>query len=151
LLKASIGDLTGDNNNDSLPDSWQATYFGPNFATNPAAGPNGINNSASVPNWMMYALGLDPRGAVTVANSGVIYFNGNNIVNGATNTIAIYTAAEVVFDTQVGTSYQIQGITALTGAWSNVSTNIPGTGGSISYVTPTRKNTQMFFRVVHTP
>jgi len=51
----------------------------------------------------------------------------------------------------VGTSYQIQGISALSGTWSNISTNIPGTGGTISYVVPTRDTAQMFFRVVHTP
>jgi len=28
LLKASIADLTGDANNDGLPDSWQQAYFG---------------------------------------------------------------------------------------------------------------------------
>ena len=100
---------------------------------------------------MMYALGLDPHSTPTMAGSGVVFFNGNNIVNGATNTIAIYTAAEIAFDTQVGVNYQIQGISALTGSWSNISTNIPGTGGTISYVTPTRSNAQMFFRVVHTP
>jgi hypothetical protein len=152
LLKASIGDLTGDANGDTLPDSWQAAYFGANFATNALAGPNAVNNTAGVPNWMMCTLGLDPRGAFTVSgNSGVVYLNGNNIVNGATNTIAIYNAAEVAFDTQVGVTYQIQGVSQLTGAWSNISTNIPGTGGSVSYLTPTRKNVQMFYRVVHTP
>jgi len=151
LLKASIGDLLGDSNGDGLPDVWQSNYFGPNFASNPQAGPNAINNSAGFPNWMMYALGLSPFSTPTVAGSGVVFFNGNNIVNGATNTIAIYTAAEVAFDTQVGTSYQIQGISALTASWQNISTNIPGTGGTISFVTPTRNNAQMFFRVVHTP
>ena len=151
LLKASIGDLTGDANNDGLPDSWQIQYFGASFATNAAAAPNAINNTGGMPNWMMYALGLAPTAAFTVDGSGVVYFNGNNIVNGATNTIAIYTAAEIAFDTQVGTTYQIQGISAFTGNWSNISTNIPGTGGTISYVTPTRNNAQMFFRVVHTP
>jgi hypothetical protein len=151
LLKASIGDLTGDNNNDGLPDAWQISYFGAGFATNSAAGPNAVNNSAGVPNWMMSALNLDPHSAFTVAGSGTIFFNGNNIVNGATNTVAIYTAAEIVFNTQVGTSYQIQGISALTGNWQNISTNIPGTGGSLSYVTPTRGNVQMFYRVAHTP
>ena len=100
---------------------------------------------------MMYALGLSPNSAFTVGNSGVIYFNGNNIVNGATNTVAIYTAAEIAFNTTVGETYQIQGITALTGGWQNISTNIIGTGGSVSYVTPTRGNAQWFFRVVHTP
>jgi hypothetical protein len=151
LLKASIGDLTGDNNNDGLPDAWQIAYFGDGFATNTAAGPNAINNTAGVPNWMMASMGLDPRGAFTVAGSGAIYINDGNIVNGATNTIAIYNAAEIAFDTQVGTSYQIQGISELTGAWSNISTNIPGTGSTISYLTPTRGVQQMFYRVVHTP
>ena len=99
---------------------------------------------------MMYALGLAPNASFTVSN-GVIFFNGNNIVNGATNTVAIYKAAEIVFNTQVGVTYQIQGISALTGSWQNISTNIPGTGGSISYLTPTRNNAQMFFRVAHTP
>ncbi len=116
LLKASIGDLTGDNNNDGLPDDWQVGYFGANFVTNSAAGPNGINNTNGIPNWMMYALGLDPFSGSTAIN-GVIYVNGKNIVNGATNTVAIYTAAEIAFDTQMGTTYTIQGISALTGYW----------------------------------
>ena len=149
LLKASIGDLTGDVNGDGLPDAWQISYFG--STTNANAAPNAVNNSAGVPNWMMCALGLDPHSAFTVPGSGVIYFNGNNIVNGAANTVAIYTAAEIVFNTQVGTNYQIQGISAITGSWQNISTNIPGTGGSISYLTPTRNNVQMFYRVAHTP
>jgi hypothetical protein len=150
LLKASIGNLTGDANGDGLPDSWQIANFGAGFATNAAAGPNAINNVNGLPNWMMYAMGLNPFSSSTAVN-GVIYVNGKNLVNGATNTVAIYTAAEIAFNTQVGTTYTIQGITALTGNWSNVSTNIPGTGGSISYLTPTRNNTQMFYRVVHTP
>ncbi len=151
LLKASIADLTGISTTGGLPDAWEIHYFGSNFVTNPAAGPDAINNAAGFPNWMMYALGLDPRSTPVAAGSGVVFFNGNNIVNGAANTIAIYTAAEIAFNTQIGTSYQIQGISALTGSWQNISTNIPGTGGSISYVTPTRNNAQMFFRVVHTP
>ncbi len=150
LLKASIGNLTGDANGDGLPDSWQIGYFGSGFATNAAAAPDAINNVNGLPNWMMYALGLDPHSTSTAVN-GVVYVNGANIVNGATNTIAIYTAAEIAFNTQVGTTYTIQGITALTGNWSNISTNIPGTGTAISYLTPTRGNTQMYYRVVHTP
>ncbi|MGO9587872.1 MAG: hypothetical protein ACLP2Y_16950 [Limisphaerales bacterium] len=150
LLKASIANLTGISTTGGLPDAWEIQYFGNNFATNPAASPDAINNSAGVPNWMMYALGLAPTTGFTVAN-GVIYFDGDNIVNGATNTIAIYEAAEIAFNTQKGVNYQIQGITALTGSWQNISTNIPGTGGSISYLTPMRDNVQMFFRVVQTP
>jgi hypothetical protein len=150
LLKASIANLTGISTSGGLPDAWEIQYFGSNFATNPAAGPNAVNNNGGMPNWMMYALGLSPFSSSTAVN-GVIYINGNNIVNGATNTVAIYKAAEIVFNTQVGVTYQIQGISALTGSWQNISTNIPGTGGSISYLTPTRNNAQMFFRVAHTP
>jgi Doubled CXXCH motif (Paired_CXXCH_1)/Cytochrome c554 and c-prime len=146
LLKASIGNLTGDANGDGLPDAWQISYFG--SVTNAAAAPNAINNTNGLPNWMMYALGLDPHSGSTTVN-GVIYVNGKNIVNGATNTVAIYTAAEIAFNTQVGSTYTIQGISALTGSWQNISTNIPGSGGSISYLTPTRNNVQMFYRVVH--
>jgi len=151
LLKASIANLTGISTTGGLPDAWEIHYFGSGFATNAIADPDAINNSAGFPNWMMYALGLNPFSTPIVAGSGVVFFNGNNIVNGTTNTIAIYTAAEIAFNTQVGTTYQIQGISALTGSWQNISTNIPGTGGSISYLTPTRNNAQMFFRVVHTP
>jgi hypothetical protein len=147
LLKASIADLTGDANNDGIPDSWQIGYFG--SATNAAAAPNAINNTNGLPNWMMYALGLDPHSGSTAIN-GVVYVNGKSVISG-TNTIGIYTAAEVVFNTQVGTTYTIQGITALTGGWQNISTNIPGTGTSVSYLTPTRNNVQMFYRVAHTP
>jgi hypothetical protein len=51
----------------------------------------------------------------------------------------------------VGTTYQIQGCSAITGTWQNISTNIPGTGTSISYLTPTHGVNQMFYRVGHTP
>jgi hypothetical protein len=150
LLKASIANLTGISSAIGLPDAWLTEYFGPGFATNAAAAYSAVNSSG-YPNWLMADLGLSPFSIPTLDNSGGIFFNGNNIVNGATNTIAIYRAAEIAFDTQVGTTYQIQGISALNGGWSNITTNIPGTGGTISYLTPTRDNVQMFFRVVHTP
>ena len=92
-------------------------------------------------------LGCLPFGAFTVDNSGAIYFNNGQVVNGATNTLAIYRAAEIAFNTQLGPNYQIQGVSALSGTWPNISTNIPGTGGSISYMVTTRNNPQMFYRV----
>lgn len=148
VLKASIADMSGVSSPGGMPDSWVMQYFG--SLTNAAASPDAINNVNGLPNWMMYALGLSPFSSSTAVN-GVVYVNDGNIVNGATNSVAIYTAAEVAFDTQVGTTYTVQGITALTGTWMNISTNIPGTGGTVSYLTPTRDNTQMFYRVVHTP
>jgi hypothetical protein len=149
VLKASIADLTGDANNDGVADSWQIQYFG--SAANPKAAPNASAAGDGIPNWLKYNLGLDPMKPGIVVPGGVVWVNGENLVNSPDNTLAIYTAAEVVFDTVVGTSYQIQGISTLGGGWQNIGSPIAGTGSSISYVTPTRSNTQQFFRVVHTP
>jgi hypothetical protein len=150
LLKSSIANLTGDANNDGLPDAWQTNYFG--SLSNPNAAPNAINNTNGVPNWMMYALGLDPTQSGITVPGGVVWMNGKTLVNsGVTNTIAIYTAAEVAFNTQMGSTYQIQAISSLSGGWQNVGNPLPGTGNSISYLTPTRNNVQMFFRVLHNP
>jgi hypothetical protein len=151
LLKASIADLSGDSNNDGLPDSWQAQYFG--SATNPSAAPNASPSGDGIPNWIKYALGVNPTIAgVTNAVGGIVFANGT-LLGGTspTNTIAIFTAAEVVFDTVPGTTYQIQSIGSLSGGWQNVGGPIIGNGKSYSYLTPTRKDVQQFFRVQHTP
>ncbi len=148
VLKASIADLTGDANTDGLPDTWQVQYFG--SATVPNAAPNATPAGDGVPNWLKYALGLNPTVSGLVVPNGVVWANGTSI-GGATNTIHIYTAAEVAFDTEVGKSYQIQSISALGGGWANVGSPIPGTGQSISYVTPMRANVQQYFRVMSTP
>ena len=150
ILKASIGDLTGDANNDGLPDAWQIQYLG--SVTNPLAAPNATPAGDGIPNWLKYALGLNPNVAGVSVPNGVVWVN-NSTVNGnnATNTVQIYTAAEVAFNTQIGTTYQIQGISAMGGSWQNIGAPIPGTGSAISYLTPTRHNVQQYFRVVHTP
>ena len=102
---------------------------------------------------MMYALGLTPTSRDHGARRSVISMDGKTwSIPASTNTIAIYTAAEIAFnDTQVGNTYQIQGISILTGGWQNIGTTIPGTGKSVSYLTPTRNNVQMFFRVITNP
>jgi hypothetical protein len=151
ILKASIGDLTGDANNDGLPDAWQIEFFG--SATNPAAAPSAMPAGDGVPNWVKYALGLNPLvPGISVTNGlsvGVVWANGNSVMNplGATNTIQIYTAAEVAFNTVVGKTYQIQSVSSVIGGWQNVGYPIPGTGEAVSYVTPTRKNVQQYYRV----
>ena len=50
LLKASIADLSGDANNDTLPDWWQVQYFG--SSTNVNAAPNATPAGDGVPNWL---------------------------------------------------------------------------------------------------
>ena len=152
ILQASIADLTGDSNKDGLPDTWQIQYFG--SANNPAAAPNYCAAGDGVPNWMKYAMGIDPTVAGVNVPGGVVWANGKAVENsttGDTNAVQIFTAAEVAFDTQVGKTYQIQGIMSLSGGWQNVGNPIQGTGKSFSYVTPTRQNVQQFYRVVVTP
>jgi hypothetical protein len=154
LLRASIADLTGDANSDGLPDAWQTQYFG--SANNPSAAPNANPAGDGIPNWLKFSLGLDPTVAGTTMPGGVVWANGKNLVNpvvnpGETNSLAIYTAAEDAFNTEIGKTYQIQAISSLSETWSNVGAPIQGTGNPISYVTPTRGGAQQFFRVVHTP
>ncbi|HWH70486.1 MAG TPA: hypothetical protein VNT26_13950 [Candidatus Sulfotelmatobacter sp.] len=146
LLKASIADLTGDGNNDGLPDAWQIQYFG--STSNPAAAPNAIAAGDGVPNWLKYSLGLDPTKPGMTVPGGVVWANGTTLKGGATNTVQIFTAAEVAFNTEAGKTYQLQAISSLGGGWQNVGTPITGTGAAMSYVTPTRPNLQQFFRVV---
>jgi hypothetical protein len=145
LLKTSIADLTGDSNNDSLPDSWQTQYFG--SPTNHNAAPNATPAGDGVPNWLKYSMGVDPTVPGLVVPGGVVWANGKQI-GGGTNTIQIYTAAEVSFNTELGKTYQIQAVSSLSSGWQNVGATIPGTGNAISYVTPTRQNVQQFYQVI---
>jgi hypothetical protein len=149
LLKASIADLTGDANNDGLSDTWQIQYFG--SITNPAAAPNYSASNDGIPNWLKYALGLNPLVAGITLPDGVVWANGTLDQAGSTNSIQIYTAAEITFNTDIGKSYQLQGISSLGGGWSNIGDPVPGTGAAYSFMTSTRNDTQQFFRVVHTP
>jgi hypothetical protein len=146
LLKASIADLTGDSNSDGLSDAWQIQYYG--SANNPAAAPNTIS-AAGVPNWLAYGLGINPLVPGQTFTNGIVF--GNVTAIGDTNVVHIYTAAEVVFDTVVGSTYQVQSISSLSGGWQNVGAPIAGTGASISYLTPTRQNVQQYYRVMHNP
>ena len=148
VLKASIADLTGDSNMDGLSDSWQVQYFG--SASAPNASPNATPAGDGIPNWLKYGLGLNPTIAGLTVPDGVVWANAGSI-GGGTNSIHIYTAAEIAFDTEVGKNYQIQSISTLGGGWQNLGAPLPGTGQAISYVTPTRSNAQQYYRVTSSP
>ena len=150
ILKASIANLSGDSNNDGLPDSWQTLYFG--SPTNVLAAPNATPAGDGVPNWMN-TLGLNPlKAGISVTNGlsvGMVWADGSALVNplGATNTIQIYTAAEVAFNTVLGKTYQIQAASSVSSGWQNLGAPIAGSGNPVSYVTPTRQNVKQFYRV----
>ena len=81
----------------------------------------------------------------------MVYANGKTVGgNSATNTVFIYTAAEVTFNTSVGSTYTVLGCTSLSSGWQPISPPLAGTGASMSYLCPTRQNVQQFFRVTHT-
>jgi hypothetical protein len=129
-----------------LPDAWQAQYFG--SANSPSAAPNATPAGDGVPNWMKYLLGLNPTlPGISVTNGlsvGVVWADGSSLNNpyGGTNTVQIFTAAEVAFNTEVGKTYQIQAASSVSSGWQNVGTPIIGTGTAASYVTPTRNDVQ---------
>jgi hypothetical protein len=156
-LKASIADLTGDpaglgptSTNDLAYYLWAATYFG--SATSSNAQPNAAPAGDGVPNWLKFSTGLNPL-VPGVSNylGGIVYANGTSVGgNSATNTIFIYPAAEVTFNTVAGSTYYVMECTELSGSWQDVSPPLPGTGAAVSFLAPTRKNLQQFFRVRHT-
>jgi hypothetical protein len=148
LLKTSIADMSGDANTDGMNDAWQIQYFG--STSNPNAAPNATPAGDGVPNWLKYGLGLDPMVKGIVLPDGVIYANGGK-VGGTNNVVQIYTAAEVVYNTEVGKTYQLQAISSLDGGWKNVGDAVAGNGNAVSLVTPTRSNQQQFYRVKITP
>jgi predicted CXXCH cytochrome family protein len=157
LLKASITDLTGDpsgigpnNTNDLAYYLWATTYFG--SATSPNAQPNASPSGDGVPNWLKFSSGLNPT-VPGVSNylGGMVFANGKAVGgNTSTNTVSIFMAAEVTFDTAVGSTYTVLECTSLSSGWQPVSPPIAGTGSTVSFLAPTRKNLQQFFRVSHT-
>jgi hypothetical protein len=150
ILKASIADLTGVSAAGGLPDAWEIQWFG--SITNVNGAPNASAAGDGIPNWLKYALGLDPLVKGINVPNGVVWANGSGNVGGSTNTIQIYTAADITWNTVTGTSYQIQAISNLGGGWQNVGPAITATNtGAMSYLTPTVGTTQQFYRVVHTP
>jgi hypothetical protein len=154
LLNASIASLTGGiSETVSLPngwDAWELQYFG--SLTNAAGAADADPTGDGIPNWLKYALGLNPTVSGLSVPNGVVYANGSALGgNTPTNTLEIYTAADVEFDTVAGMTYQIQEVTSLSDGWKNVGPPIVATtNASISYLTPTVGNLQQYFRVVST-
>lgn len=151
LLKASIANLTGTSAPGGLPDAWETQYFG--STTNALGAPDADPAGDGIPNWLKYSLGLNPLVAGLSVPDGVVYVDGNTFGgNTPTNTLEIFTAADVTFNVEAGTTYQIQEVCALSDGWKNVGNPIVATNNnSVSYLTPTVDAVQQFFRVVSAP
>jgi len=148
LLKGSIADMGGGASAGGLPSAWQIEYFG--AVGNPNAAPDASPAGDGIPNWLKYALGLNPLAAGITVTNGVVWANqASEVSPGNTNSIAIYPAAEVAFTTQTNMTYQLQEISDLSGTWENIGSPITGTGSSMSFLTPTRNDKYQFFRVVN--
>jgi hypothetical protein len=145
LLRASIADLTDDANRDGLPDTWQNQYF--TGINDPNAAPNATPAGDGIPNWLKYNLGLNPLVAGITLPDGIMWANATSEDNSGEPT-RIYTAAEIVFDTTMGITYQVQSISSMGSTWEDVGSPIAGTGKVVSFMTPTRYDTQQFFQVV---
>jgi hypothetical protein len=150
LLKASISDLTGGATSGTLPTAWQVQYFG--GVGNPNAAPDADPAGDGIPNWLKFALGLSPLvaapGPASSLPAGVVWADATTQISpNNTNSIAIFPAAEVVFTTEVGQTYQLQSISTLDGTWQNVGAPVAGNGLTMSFLTPTRNDDMQFYRV----
>jgi hypothetical protein len=158
LLKASLADLTGDYgiigdiDNDGLPDEWETQYFGGTSSqgSNDDADNDGLDNAFEL------KLGTNPN-AMDSDNDGFTDFAEMHIAtnpldansNPTTGVSSIYTAAEMLFFTEAGKSYQLQRITDLgTGTWQNVGGAVAGNGGMLQHFISTRNTERGFYRVI---
>ena len=96
--------------------------------TNATPRPDADPAGDGIPNWLKYALGLNPNVKGMAVPNGVVYANGNALGgNTSTNTLEIYTAADVSFNTVAGTTYQIQEVSSLSQGWQNVGSPLVAT------------------------
>ena len=152
LLQASIADVSGAGANNAALQAWEVQHFRLNHHNAFSAGPNAAPAGDGIPNWLKYALGLNPLIKGLSVPNGVVW--ANTFQGGATNTVQIYTAAEVAFPTVLGNDMHVPNTRHRLRwgeAWQNIGAPIAGTGESISYLTPTRNNVHQFYRVMHTP
>lgn len=160
ILRASLADLTGDGtivgdaDDDCLPDEWEIEYFGSTTAQNASGDADGDG----LTNGMELAAGTLPNQADSDGDG----FSDFEELHTGTNPLdmednpevgrsEIYRAAELVFLTEVGKTYQVQMVDELSnggGGWTNVGEPIEGNGGMIQHFISTRDTSKEFYRII---
>lgn len=161
LLKASLADLTGDysiigdRDNDNLPDDWELTHFGSVTAQDADgdADGDGLRNSLEL------MVGTNPNAADS-DNDGfgdlAELHTGTNPQDMAdtpeVGRSSIFNAAEMLFHTEMGKSYQLQSVAELgAGSWVNEGDPFAGDGGMVQQFISTRAADKRFYRVIEAP
>ena len=150
LLKASIANLSGRASNRAFRTRGK---FSASADHNPLAAQDATPTGGGFPNWLKYALGINP--SVHQHRSAHGCRLGQRLLEhhpGKHQQSHLYIhRRRGGFRHPAGTTYQIQAISSLGGGWSNVGGAIVGDGNTMSYLTPTRNDSMQFYRVVNTP
>lgn len=160
IMKASIADLgggaptvivPGDSDQDGLADEWEIVQFGDIGAQSGHDDADGDGLS----NMFEFAAGLSPNELDSDGDG----FNDAAELNASTDpvngedkpdaTSRIFPAAEFVFFSEAGKTYQVQAIEELgTGGWTEVEDPVEGSGDMVQMFISTREEGFKFYRVV---
>jgi len=150
ILKASISDLDPDRDKDGLLDQWELdNLHSLEFNGNDDNDGDGLNNAMEM-GAMTNPLSMDSDGD---GFDDLAELRAGSDPNDPSDTpgffVKMLPAGELEFPSEPTKTYAIQSISELSAVWSNVETNIPGTGGSITRLISTRNGGgQAFYRVV---
>jgi hypothetical protein len=151
LLKASIADLTPDYDKDGLLDAWERASFNGSLQYNGQDDVDGDGLSNAV------EAGAGTNG--NLKDSDGDGFDDLAELRAASNPldpndrpgffVNILPAGELEFPSVVGKTYVIQSLDEMGGAWQTMTTNMPGTGSTITQLVSTRNGgSKAFYRVV---
>jgi hypothetical protein len=150
LLKASIADLNPDVDKDGLLDDWEWANLGTlAYNGNDDVDGDGLNNAMEIgagthPD--MWDTDMDGFDDLAELRAGSDPTDMNDTPG---FFVQILPAGELMFPSEVGKTYALQTISEINSTWTNIETNMPGTGSSMSYLISTRDGGgQAFYRVV---